>query len=85
MTTTTTSTHATTFVPDPVRLERIAREYKSLKSMPTAEVLRLHKNNGRRVQCNYTAGEMGGKQALIGDLLRRWHGEKHVAAFFGST
>lgn len=62
------------------QLKRIHAEYKGLKSSPTDAVLRTHKSLSR-VRANYTAGEMGGKEGLISDIMHHRHGEKRMAAY----
>jgi len=62
---------------------QIKRENDQLLAMPTAKVLAYHVNNtGGYIKSKYTAAEMGGKQALIGDILRAKFPKKTVEEFF---
>lgn len=61
----------------------IKREQDQLLAMPTAKVLAYHVNNtGGYIKSKYTAAEVGGKQALIGDILRAKFPKKTVDEFF---
>ena len=72
---------ATEFKPDPGRLALVKRDHEDLKNKSTKEVLAIHQGQNR-VRANYTAAEAGGKHAMIGDILRNRHGEKHVSHHF---
>lgn len=72
---------ATEFKPDEGLLARIKKEHEELKNKSTKEVLAVHQGQ-HRVRSNYTAAEIGGKHAMIGDILRHRHGAKHVDHFY---
>ncbi len=61
-------------------LKKIHGEYKHLKSLPTADVLKKHKAL-QRVSASYTAAEMGGKEGLISDIMSSRHGSKRMDAY----
>lgn len=61
-------------------LKKIHGEYKHLKSLPTADVLKKHKAQSR-VSASYSAAEMGGKEGLISDIMRNRHGQKRMDAY----
>jgi hypothetical protein len=61
----------------------IKRYLDELLKWPTAKVLKHHVDNtGGYIKSKYTAAEMGGKQALIGDILRAKFPAKTVKDFF---
>jgi hypothetical protein len=64
--------------------DAIKRFQDSLKNATTKQVLAYHINNtgGKIKSQNYTAGEVGGKQAMIGDILRAKFGDRAVEEFF---
>lgn len=72
---------ATEFKPDEGLLARIKKDHEELKNKSTKEVLAVHQGQ-HRVRSNYTAAEIGGKHAMIGDILRNRHGSKHVDHYF---
>ena len=73
---------AAEFKPDAGRLTQIKNDHEGLKSKSTKDVLAIHKSQ-HRIHSNYTASEIGGKSAMIGDILRYRHGDKHVSHYFG--
>jgi hypothetical protein len=62
-------------------LKNLHREFQNYKNTPTQTVLKRHKEL-RRVSSNYSAQEVGGKLAMVGDLLRNRYGDKHVTHYF---
>ena len=72
---------ATEFKPDEGLLARIKKDHEELKNKSTKEVLAVHQGQ-HRVRSNYTAAEIGGKHAMIGDILRNRHGSKHVDHYY---
>lgn len=72
---------ATEFKPDEGLLARIKKDHEELKNKSTKEVLAVHQGQ-HRVRSNYTAAEIGGKHAMISDILRNRHGSKHVDHYF---
>lgn len=72
---------ATEFTPNPGVLALVKRDHEDLKNKSTKEVLAIHQGQ-HRVRSNYTAAEIGGKHAMIGDILRNRHGSKHVDHFY---
>ena len=59
-------------------MKRIHKEYLYHKSRSTADVLKTHKGIHRVQSQNYTAGEMGGKEGLISDIMRNKHGKQRM-------
>jgi hypothetical protein len=59
-------------------MKRIHKEYLYHKSRSTADVLKTHKGIHRVQSQNYTAGEMGGKEGLISDIMHNKHGKKRM-------
>ena len=72
---------ATEFKPNEGVLAQIKKDHEELKNKSTKEVLAVHQGQ-HRVRSNYTAAEIGGKHAMIGDILRNRHGSKHVDHFY---
>lgn len=72
---------ATEFKPNEGVLAQIKKDHEELKNKSTKEVLAVHQGQ-HRVRSNYTAAEIGGKHAMIGDILRNRHGAKHVDHFY---
>jgi len=68
---------------DTRRQADIKKDHESLMSKPTAEVHKIHQGTLGRIHSKYTPAEVGGKRAMIGDILRYRHGDKHVAKHFG--
>jgi hypothetical protein len=68
---------------DTRRQADIKKDHESLMSKPTDEVHKIHQGTLGRIHSKYTPAEVGGKKAMIGDILRYRHGDKHVAKHFG--
>jgi hypothetical protein len=68
---------------DTRRQADIKKDHESLKSKSTDEVHKIHQGTLGRVHSKYTPAEVGGKRAMIGDILRYRHGDRHVAKHFG--
>jgi hypothetical protein len=64
--------------------DAIKRFQDTLKNATTKQVLAYHIGNtgGKIKSKDYTAAEVGGKQAMIGDILRSKFGSKAVEEFF---
>lgn len=75
---------ATEFKPDEGLMARIKKDHEELKNKSTKEVLAVHQGQ-HRVRSNYTAAEIGGKHAMIGDILRNRHGSKHVDHYYSQN
>jgi len=73
---------ATEFKPNAGTLAQIKKDHEELKSKSTKDILAIHQGQ-HRVRSNYTAAEIGGKHAMIGDILRNRHGDKHVSHYYG--
>jgi len=69
------------FTPDQGLLDRIKKDHEELKNKSTKDVLAIHQGQ-HRVRSSYTAAEIGGKHAMIGDILRNRHGDKHVSHYY---
>jgi hypothetical protein len=65
----------------PHQLKQIHKEYQYHKSRSTADVLKTHKGMHRVQSQNYTAGEMGGKEGLISDIMQHKHGKTRMTAY----
>lgn len=72
------------FTPDQGLLDRIKKDHEELKNKSTKDILAIHQGQ-HRVRSSYTAAEIGGKHAMIGDILRNRHGDKHVSHYFGTN
>ncbi len=68
---------------DARRQTQIGKDHESLMSKPTDEVHKIHQGTLGRIHSKYTPAEVGGKKAMVGDILRYRHGDKHVAHYFG--
>lgn len=75
---------ATEFKPNEGVLAQIKKDHEELKNKSTKEVLAVHQGQ-HRVRSNYTAAEIGGKHAMIGDILRNRHGSKHVDHYYSQN
>ena len=73
---------ATEFKPNAGTLAQIKKDHEELKSKSTKDILAIHQGQ-HRVRSSYTAAEIGGKHAMIGDILRNRHGDKHVSHYYG--
>ena len=65
--------------------DAIHKRYTHLRSLPTSEVHKIHQTKQGRVHGNYTASEVGGKHAMIGDILRSEHGNKKTDAYYSQN
>jgi hypothetical protein len=61
---------------------KVHADYEHLKQKSVADLLKVHKAGGGRVQSNYSAAEMGGKTGLISSILHRKHPKNDVHGYF---
>jgi hypothetical protein len=65
-------------------LKRVHDDFQMYKNLSTSDVLRKHKAT-KKIHTNYSAQDAGGKLAMVSDLLRQSHGDKHVTHYFGMS